>query len=216
MKNNDLDYYKEFGVSILERWTPTIATLIFQITQIDPIWNSFVGIITASVLTYKDLTESRGKELLQYIKDNADDFKSEIIETDNFKATFANIWETYLRENSESKRKRLRKYLLNLGKGASINEHYYDKIHAVISDMSDLEAEIFGKIYDLSEQYIPKDHMQFEMKAKIAGYSDDDLLDAAHSLHSYRLINISLPQIGFVNIRAVTKFGEVFYATVIK
>ena len=215
MANNDLDFYKKFTATTFKEWTPIIATLVFQIIHINPTWNSFVGIIIASIVTYKDLVENRGKELLEFIKEHGEEFSAEVIKTDSFKASFATIWDSYLKENSENKRRRLRKYLLRLGLGASIDDDLKSKIQNVIANMTDLEAEIFGKIYDEANSYIPQSHMQFDMKDKIEGYPDDILLDTAHSLHAYRLITISLPQIGLANVRAITKFGKVFYETVI-
>ena len=216
MANNDLDFYKKFTATTFKEWTPIIATLVFQIININPTWNSFVGIIIASVVTYKDLVENRGKELLEFIKEHGKEFSAEVIKTDSFKASFATIWDSYLKENSENKRKRLKKYLLRLGQGASIEDDLKDKIQNVIANMTDLEAEMFGKIYDVASSYFPQSHMQFDMKDKIEGYRDDVLLDTAHSLHAYRLITISLPQIGLANVIAITKFGKVFYETVIR
>lgn len=167
-------------------------------------------------MTYKDLVENRGKELLEFIKEHAKEFNPDVIKTNEFKASFASIWDAYLKENSENKRKRLKKYILRLGQGASINEDLKDKINNVISNMTDLEAEIFGRIYDEATHYIPQNTMQFDMKDKITSYSDNILLDAAHSLHSYRLITVKEPEVGLVNIMAITRFGNIFYEIVIK
>ena len=167
---------------------------------------------------YHELAENRLRELLEDIEAHKEEFREKIIESPEFKATFINVWEMHIRENNAEKRKRLRHFLLNLGKGEDIPDDLHTKIYSVIEQMTEREAAAFGIIFENANRAQFR-HMNLSTNG-LAGFNDwpdDQKQDSVHSLYSYRLIDMVDGTIGSdMAIRQITPFGEKFYDFVIK
>lgn len=205
---------KNASLSVIQNLSAPIADIAVKLQVLNPEWAIAVGMGAGLLAVYRELAENRGVELLGFIEEHKDQFLEEIIKTPNFKATFVNVWEMHIRENSEAKRKRLRNFLLNFGKGKKIDPDLHTKIYSVIEQMTDLEAEIFGILYRGSNKEQFKNmNLNSDAITGLKAYQEPDIRDVCNSLHSYRLITIgSEPAIGAsVTIRQITGFGELFY-----
>ena len=167
---------------------------------------------------WRELAEDRGKELLEFIEAHKEEFASDIVAKPEFKAAFLNVWEMHIRESAESKRARLRNFLLSLGSGKEIPSDDHTKIYSVVEQMTDKEAEIFGVIIrNCNREQFREMHINSTSFPDLNSYSEVELKDAWHSLHAYRLINITDATIGNVmSIQQITPFGELFYDYVIQ
>lgn len=83
-----------------------------------------------------DLGKSRSKELGEFIAEHKDEFIEDIINGDDFKTLFLNVVERHLREASEEKRKLLRNYLLNVGKGINPGFNDYTRMNNALDTIS--------------------------------------------------------------------------------
>jgi len=174
---------------------------------------------TGLYAVYRELAEDRGLEMLKFIDRHKTEFAEEIIATPVFKTAFVNVWEMHIRESSENKRKRLRNFLLNLGRGKKIDPDLHTKIYSVVEQMTDEEAKVFGSIFrnsnkDMFKQMNLNPTSIFELKE----YPEPTIIDICNSLHAYRLLTIrDNATIGsMVTIQQITSFGELFYNFVCK
>ena len=205
---------KEVGLSAIQNLSAPVADIALRLQIISPEWGLAVGMGAGLLAVYRELAEDRGVELLRFIEDHKGEFVEEVIKTSEFKATFINVWEMHIRENSEDKRKRLRNFLLNLGKGKNIETDLNTKIYAVVEQMTDKEAEIFGIIYrNANKDQFRRMNLSSTSIPGLEDYSEEDLQDAYNSLHAYRVITIaSEPTIGAImTVRQIPPFGELFY-----
>ncbi len=201
-------------MSLLQNVSPPLAAIALQLQWISPEWMLTIGYGAGLLAVFRELAAERGKELLEDIAEHKTEFKESIIKTQEFKAIFLNIWEMHIRENSESKRKRLRKFLLALGRGEQITTDLHSKIYSVIQQMTDREAEVFGIIFRASDKNQFKNmNLNSTSIPGLSDYLETDLQDIYNSLHAYRLITIAPePAIGsLMAVRQITNFGEIFY-----
>lgn len=214
----DIKKVKQGGLSVIQNLSEPLANIAVRLQQVSPEWGLVVGMGAGLLAVYRELAEDRGKELLQFVYEHRKEFSKEIIKTPIFKATFLNVWEMHIRENSENKRRRLRNFLLQLGKGQKIDEDLHTKFYSVIEQMTDKEAEIFGVIFRSSNRdQFGKMHLNHTSIPELVNYPENMIQDIFHSLHSYRIINTRDPQIGGIMlITQITPFGELFYDYILK
>lgn len=201
------------AISTIQNLSGPIADVAVRLQTISPEWGLAVGMGSGLLAVWRELAQDRGVELLEFIEQHKTEFAEKVIATPNFKAVFLSVWEMHIRENSENKRKRLRNFLLNLGKGEEINKDEYTKIYSIINQMTDTEAEGFGLIIKNTnrEQYRSM-HMNTLSWDVLSKFTEEELQDLCHSLHSYRLLNIVNAQIGKgMVITQITPFGEKFF-----
>lgn len=205
---------KTATLSVIQNLSGPVAAVALQLQKISPQWTLAIGMGAGLLTVYRELAEDRGLELLEFVNEHRDEFVETIIATPTFKAAFINVWEMHIRENSENKRRRLRNFLLNLGRGKKIEVDAHTKIYAVIEEMTDEEAHVFGIIFRNSnhEQF---GHMNLNPTGikELTGYLESQIIDVCNSLHAYRLITIrDNATIGsMVTIQQITPFGNLFY-----
>lgn len=206
------------GLSTIQNLSAPIADIAIKLQVISPEWGLAVSMGAGLLAVWRELAEDRGVELLNFVERHKTEFAENIIETPSFKATFLNVWEMHIRENSENKRKRLRNFLLSLGRGKEIDPDIHTKIYAVIEQMTDKEAEIFGFIFrNSNREMFNKMHLNTTSIPEAKEYPEEVLQDACNSLHAYRLITVSDATIGAImTIKQITPFGELFYDFVCK
>lgn len=204
---------KQAGLSALENLSEPLANIATRLMLVSPEWGLIIGMGAGLLAVWRELAEDRGKELFEYIYEHKEEFSEEVIKTPEFKATLLNVWEMHIRENSENKRRRLRNFLLNLGRGKRIEPDLHTKIYAVIEQMTDEEAEIFGFIFRNSNREMFKQmHLNTTSIPEIKEYPEHILQDVCNSLHAYRLITVSDATVGAImTIKQITPFGELFY-----
>lgn len=204
---------KKTGLSAIQNLSTPITDIAIRLQMVSPEWGLIVGMGAGLLAVYRELATDRGVELLEFIEEHKTEFVEEIIKTPEFKATFLNVWEMHIRENSENKRKRLRNFLLNLGRGRKIEPDLHTKIYAIVEQMTDEEAEIFGFIFRGSNrEMFRKMHLNTTSIAELKEYTEELLQDVCNSLHAYRLITVSDATIGAImTIKQITSFGELFY-----
>ncbi|MGA2910901.1 MAG: hypothetical protein ABSE04_03845 [Candidatus Microgenomates bacterium] len=201
-------------LSSLQNLSPTFATLLQQLQIINPQWVLLVSFGAGLLGVFRDLADERGVELLEFIKQYKSEFSKSVISTPEFKDAFVNVWEMQIRESSSSKRKRLRNFLLNLGRGKTIESDLHTKIYTIVEQMTDDEAKVFGIIIRNSN---PESFKQMNLNPtginELKGYPEYNLIDICNSLNAYRLITIrDNATIGsMVSIQQITPFGELFY-----
>lgn len=208
---------KNAGLSIIQNLSSPVAEIGIRLQMFDPVWGIIIGMGAGLLSVWRELAEDRGVELLEYVELHKNEFVETIVKSSEFKATFLNVWEMHIRENSKSKRQRLKRFLLNLGKGESINNDLHTKIFTVISQMTDDEAIVFGYIIKNTNLEM-KNHMNLHIDniPELKDPTEGKLNDALLSLHSYRLITIrDTAVIGDIpTIRRITDFGDMFFKNI--
>lgn len=195
-----------------------IAALAAQFGKLSATWALGIGVATGLLATFRELAEDRGKELQEFIEQHRGEFVEEIVNSPEFIAVFVNVWELHIRETAEKKRARLRHFLLSLGSGKPIAQDTHTKIYNIIEQMTDQEAVIFGAIVQNSNRQQFR-HMNLDITSigALHVYSAEQLKDAAHSLHAYRLIDVVDATIEpNMALRQITPFGELFYDYVLR
>lgn len=208
---------KDAAISTVKNLPTPIATLAVTLSGFSAVWAGVIAMGVGLLTVYTDLAVSRGSELLDYIKNHHEEFVEGVVSSAEFKTAFINVWEMHIRESDKNKRKRLRYYLLNLGNGKDIPNDTHTKIYSVVQQMTEREATALGVIVKASDRQQFR-HMNLNTNGlfELSTWSDDQKKDALHSLHSYRLIDITDATIGNdMTIQQVTPFGEMFYDYVI-
>lgn len=208
---------KDLALSVVKNLPAPIAGLAVQLSAFNPEWAGIIALGTGLLTVYADLAVSNGSELLEYIEAHHEEFVEEVINSSEFKAAFVNVWEMHIRESDENKRKRLRYYLLNLGKGKDIPNDTHTKIYNIIQQMTEREAVAFGIIIGNSNRDQARQmHLNTEGMTGFTGWSSAEQKDAIHSLYTYRLIDMTDATIGGgMSVQQITPFGELFYDYVI-
>lgn len=190
-----------------------IAALAVQFGGLSPVWGLGIAAGAGLLAVFRELAEDRGKELRDFIEEHHDEFVEDIVNTPEFVGVFVNVWNEHIRETSEKKRERLRNFLLGVGSGQPIEADMHTKIYTVIEQMTDQEADLFGAIRRgvgsgrLRDMTFPADSIP-----ELASLSDEDRRYVLHSLHAYRLINVTEATMGgVVTIQQITPFGFIFY-----
>jgi len=195
-----------------------VAALAAQYGVLPGVWALAIAGGAGLLVTYAQLAEDRGKELLDFIQEHQDEFVDTIVNSPEFITVFVNVWELHIRETAENKRKRLRNFLLSLGSGQHIAQDLHTKIYSVIQQMTDQEAAIFGILFNGSnrEQFRSM-HINPSGFAGLSNYPDNEIKDAWHSLHAYRLIDVMDDGVvgGIMSLGQITPFGEMFYDRVV-
>ncbi len=209
-----LNKIKATGISVIQNLSAPIADIAIRLQMINPEWGLAISMGVGLLSVWKDLAEDTGIELLEFIEQHKNEFAEEVVKTPEFKAAFLNVWEMHIRESSETKRERLRNFLLSLGKGKKIKLDLHTKIYTVIEQMTNQEAEIFGHIFrGANRTQFSRMNLSSTATPGLKDFSEFDLQDAYNSLHAYRLITIAAePTIGAImTVRQITPFGELFY-----
>lgn len=203
--------------SSLQNLPAPLAALAAQFSTLPIAWSLAIASATGLLATFRELAEDRGRELLVFIEENQEKFVDRVVKSPNFIAVFLNVWEMHIRETAESKRARLRNFLLSVGCAKPIPEDIHTKIYSVVEQMTDKEAEIFGVIFrNCNRQQFREMHINSTSFPELSKYEETELKDAWHSLHSYRLINITDATMGnIMAVQQITPFGELFYDFVI-
>jgi hypothetical protein len=199
--------------SSLQNLPAPLAALAAQFSTLPASWSLGIAAAAGLYATFRELATDRGRELLEFIDAHKDEFVDTIVNSPEFVAVFVNVWNEHIRETSETKRARLRNFLLSLGSGHHIPQDVHTKIYSIIEQMTDQEAVVFGAIFQGSDRQQFR-HMNLDVTTigALHTYPPEKLKDAAHSLHAYRLIDILDAQIEpNMAVRQITPFGELFY-----
>lgn len=123
---------------------PILYQTIVGLTQVNPVWSVLFVTGTGIINAWGEYGQSKTQELVEYIYSHRNEFVSEVIDTDKFKSVLLNVLERHLRETSEEKRKLLRKYLLNVGKGIRSEYNYHTKLIWVLDQITPEEFEVIS------------------------------------------------------------------------
>lgn len=119
-----------------------IQAAIIALTAINPVWGVLMGFGKAIWTTWGAFGQERVNELVVYIDEHKEEFVREVIEGDDFKTLFLNVLERHMKEASEEKRKLLRNYLLNVGKGVNPDFNEYTRMNNVMDSISLYEIDL--------------------------------------------------------------------------
>jgi hypothetical protein len=199
--------------SSLQNLPAPIAALAMQFGGLSAAWGLGIAAATGLLATFRELAEDRGKELQEFIEAHKDEFVEEIVNSPEFVAVFVNVWNEHIRETSENKRARLRNFMLGVGSGQPISTDMHTKIYNIIEQMTDQEADSFGALRrGVGSGRLRQLHFMADNIPELYSLSDEDRKYVLHSLHSYRLINITEATVdGVIAIKQITPFGFVFY-----
>lgn len=199
--------------STVQNLSGPIAELAIAYAALSGAWGLAIIAGAGLLATFRELAEDRGRELFDFVRDHQDEFVDEIVGSPEFIATFVNVWEKHIRETAEQKRIRLRNFLLSLGSGGHVPQDTHTKIYSVIEQMTDQEATIFGIIFlNSNSKHFRQMHLNTTSISGLEMYSEAELKDALHSLHTYRLIDAIDATIGAtMAIQQITSFGELYY-----
>ena len=208
---------KDLAISVVKNLPAPIAALAVQLVAFNPEWAGIIALGTGLLTVYTDLAVSNGSELLEYIETHHEEFVEDVINSPEFKAAFVNVWEMHIRESDENKRKRLRYFLLNFGKGIKIPNDMHTKIYSVIQQMTERETVAFGIIINNTNRTRARQmHLNTEGMTGFTDWSSAQQKDAIHSLYTYRLIDMTDATIGGgMAVQQITPFGELFFDYVI-
>jgi hypothetical protein len=204
---------KAIGASLQNLPAP-IAALAAQFGTLSLAWALGISAATGLLATFRELAEDRGKELGDFIEEHKAEFKEDIINSPEFVTVVINVWEKHILETAEQKRARLRNFLLSFGSGKEIAEDLHTKIYAIIDQMTDKEAAVFGiMVRGCNRAQFRNMHINHTSMHGLSSYPDDVIKDIWHSLHAYRLVDVADDGVvgGIMSLKQITPFGEMFY-----
>lgn len=121
---------------------PVIQGALIALATVHPIWAGLLGFAKPIMDTWGDFGQERVNELVSYMAEHKEEFVTEAIESDNFKTLFLNILERHMKEASEEKRKLLRNYLLNVGRGVNPGFNEFTRMNNVMDDITLYEIDV--------------------------------------------------------------------------
>lgn len=129
------------GISLGKK-AEIIAKAIAGLAALNPTWGLLFGFAGPLIGMWGDWGQERINEQVEFIEKHKDEFKKEIIESDDFKTLFLNILERHMKEASEEKRKLLRNYLLNVGRGISPSFNEYTRMNNIMDTITLYEIDM--------------------------------------------------------------------------
>jgi len=197
-----------------EHVPPIIYTTIASLVVVNPIWGilfiSAMGIIRA----WGDFGQARINELVKFIDEHKEEFVADILKTPKFKSVFLNVLERHMKETMEEKRKILRSYLLNVGKGINKDFDYHTKILLVVDQITLDEIAVLNILYKKAKnqsQKLDNLHLNLTRIPELEKYNQDYLRDILNTLHAFRLITVTEATVGAVMVlKQITNFGVKF------
>lgn len=136
---------KQQAIEILGQQGPTVVFGIIQaLVQVKPEWAILFVIATGLINTWNEFGQARTKELVDDINKHRDEYLPEIVESDKFKSVFVNAIQRHITEASVEKRRILRQYILNIGRGVSQEFEYHTKVFSIIDQITFEELEVIS------------------------------------------------------------------------
>ncbi|OGN27531.1 MAG: hypothetical protein A3A33_04905 [Candidatus Yanofskybacteria bacterium RIFCSPLOWO2_01_FULL_49_25] len=137
------------GLKILAETIPPILFATIQsLTALNPTWGVLFATAMGIISAWGSFGQSRINELTLFISEHKEEFIKEIIEGDDFKTLFLNVLERHMKEASEEKRKLLRNYLLNVGRGVNPDFNEYTRMNSALDNISFDEINML-KLWDI-------------------------------------------------------------------
>ncbi|HBG81576.1 TPA: hypothetical protein DDW69_01920 [candidate division CPR2 bacterium] len=166
------------ALGILAKTLPQIIyTTILGLTQVNPVWSILFYTGLGMVNAWGSFGQVRINELVTFIDKHRDQFLPDIIKSEKFKSIFLNILDAYFKETLEEKRKLLRNYLLNVGKGIEKDFDYHTKLMTVLNQITFDELKVIsiwnGKLQD-----------KFVEKNSEIGYTRDNIEEKMTNLNA--------------------------------
>lgn len=202
------------GMKILGQVLPPMAfSMLTGLIALSPEWSSAFILTLGVVQVWGKFGQVRINELVQFIDEHKEEYIKEILETDKFKSIFLNVVERHTKEVYEEKRKMLRNYLLNVGKGINKEFNYHTKILWILDQITLDEVEVLNAIYEYAKKQPSLN--EFHLSSSSLGFSkkhgDYYLRRLLNSLSSYGLITISDATMGpDTAIKQFSDIGEIF------
>jgi len=131
---------------------PIIFTTITSLTTINPVWSVLFVSAMGIIKVWGAFGQARINELVEFISQHKTEFLNDILETDKFKSVFLNVLERHTKEVMEEKRKILRNYLLNIGRGINKEFNYHTKILFILDQITTDELEVLYAVKKLQNQ----------------------------------------------------------------
>jgi hypothetical protein len=119
-----------------------VARAVVGLAALNPTWGLLFGFAAPLIGLWDDFGQERINEQAEFIERHRDEFKKEIIEGDDFKTLFLNVLERHMKEASEEKRKLLRNYLLNVGKGINPGFNEFTRMNNVMDTITLYEIDM--------------------------------------------------------------------------
>src|SRR3989344_6939147 len=137
------------GFKILSKTVPQILfQTISSLYALNPVWGVLFTTATGIITAWGEFGQSRINELVKFISEHKDEFVKEVIEGDDFKTLFLNVMERHMKEASEEKRRLLRNYLLNVGRGVNPDFNEYTRMNSALDNISFDEINML-KLWDI-------------------------------------------------------------------
>lgn len=146
IKNTDL---VEYGLSEMPL---IILPLLTTLTSSSPYWAVLFATASAMMTAWGKFGQNRIVEFAEFIDKNKELFSKKIIESDDFKSVFLNVLERHIKEISEEKRKLLRNYFLNVGKGIHPEFNEHTRLLNTLDTISPEEIKML-KLFDSDELF---------------------------------------------------------------
>lgn len=198
---------KNRKLQIFAKQSTQLALGLAALATTNPVWSILFLMATTLINSWGEFGQARVEELVNFIVENKKLFKAEILKSDRFKSVFLNIIEKHIKEASAEKRRLLREYLLNVGKGIHPKFNADTKLMITLDQITPEELQILqiwtdsllqSNIKKKIPSFNPVDpevglnehQMMFAFDGK-SWPSMDDLKLIVKSLRNYGLLDIS-------------------------
>jgi hypothetical protein len=119
-----------------------IVAAITVLAGLHPEWAILFSFAAPVMNVWGDFGQERINEQLEFISKHKEEFRKEIIEGDDFKTLFLNVLERHMKEASAEKRKLLRNYLLNVGRGVNPGFNEYTRMNNILDTITLYEIDV--------------------------------------------------------------------------
>lgn len=126
---------------VLKHATSLMLQVVPILANLNPSWQLLFLTANGMINAWGDFGQSRVNELATFISEHREEFLSEALESDKFKAVFLSVLELHMKETSERRRQLLKSYLLNVGKNIHSDFDEHTKVISTMNVISFQELE---------------------------------------------------------------------------
>ena len=125
---------------------PFIQKVIDPFLTAAPYWGMALYAVIGLYGVYLAFRQDELNELLVFFKDHPDEFRQEIVESEEFRKGFIRFFDNYVKERLNSKRTILRNILLGFANSENINAFALEKYAHTLSQLSELDVETLREV----------------------------------------------------------------------
>jgi hypothetical protein len=150
---------------------PFIQRVIDPFLTTNPYWGLAIYAVIGLYGVYLALRQDELNELIIFIQKHPEEFREEIVKSEEFRKGFIQFFDTYVKERLDNKRKILREILLSFAKVENKEEYELERLQDTVLRISPEAIELLAFI---KKEILPKLRKNVESEILVMKYLPED------------------------------------------